>query len=39
MMRRAGLKFRPIEAAAGAIGGSGSTVFMIFAEAGEVVVL
>ncbi len=35
MMRRAGLKFRPIEAAAGAIGGSGSTEFMILAEAGE----
>jgi prolyl-tRNA synthetase len=35
MMRRAGLKFRPVEADSGAIGGSGSTEFMILAEAGE----
>jgi prolyl-tRNA synthetase len=35
MMRRAGLKFRPVEADSGAIGGSGSNEFMILAEAGE----
>jgi len=35
MMRLAGLKFRPVEADSGAIGGSGSTEFMILAEAGE----
>jgi prolyl-tRNA synthetase len=35
MLRRAGLKFRPVEADSGAIGGSGSTEFMILAEAGE----
>ena len=35
MMRRSGLKFRPVEADSGAIGGSGSTEFMILAEAGE----
>ena len=35
MMRRAGLKFRLVEADSGAIGGSGSTEFMILAEAGE----
>lgn len=35
MLRRAGLKFRPVEADSGAIGGSGSTEFMILTEAGE----
>jgi prolyl-tRNA synthetase len=35
MMRRTGLKFRPVDADSGAIGGSGSTEFMILAEAGE----
>src|SRR3569832_271897 len=39
MMRRSGLKFRAVEADSGAIGGSGSTEFMILAEAGEDVVL
>ncbi|HLO88963.1 MAG TPA: proline--tRNA ligase [Nostocaceae cyanobacterium] len=35
MLRRAGLKFRPVEADSGAIGGSGSTEFMVLADAGE----
>ena len=35
IMRRSGLKFRPVDADSGAIGGSGSTEFMILAEAGE----
>ncbi|MBU7582442.1 MAG: proline--tRNA ligase [Nostoc sp. TH1S01] len=35
MLRRAGLAFRPVEADSGAIGGSGSTEFMVLAEAGE----
>ena len=35
MMRRSGLKFRAVDADSGAIGGSGSTEFMILAEAGE----
>lgn len=35
MLRRAGLKFRAVEADSGAIGGSGSTEFMVLAEAGE----
>jgi prolyl-tRNA synthetase len=35
MLRRSGLKFRPVEADSGAIGGSGSTEFMVLAEAGE----
>lgn len=35
MLRRCGLKFRPVEADSGAIGGSGSTEFMILADAGE----
>jgi prolyl-tRNA synthetase len=35
MLRRSGLKFRPVDADSGAIGGSGSTEFMILAEAGE----
>lgn len=35
MLRRAGLAFRAVEADSGAIGGSGSTEFMILAEAGE----
>jgi prolyl-tRNA synthetase len=35
MMRRSGLKFRPLEAYSGAIGGSDSTEFMILADAGE----
>ncbi|MBF2064192.1 MAG: proline--tRNA ligase [Calothrix sp. C42_A2020_038] len=35
ILRRAGLAFRPVEADSGAIGGSGSTEFMVLAEAGE----
>jgi prolyl-tRNA synthetase len=35
MLRRCGLQFRPVEADSGAIGGSGSTEFMVLAEAGE----
>jgi prolyl-tRNA synthetase len=35
ILRRSGLQFRPVEADSGAIGGSGSTEFMILAEAGE----
>ena len=35
MLRRAGLAFRPVEADSGAIGGSGSTEFMVLAESGE----
>ncbi len=35
IMRRSGLRFRPVDADSGAIGGSGSTEFMILAEAGE----
>jgi prolyl-tRNA synthetase len=35
MLRRAGLAFRAVEADSGAIGGSGSTEFMVLAEAGE----
>ena len=35
MLRRCGLEFRPVEADSGAIGGSGSTEFMVLAEAGE----
>lgn len=35
MLRRAGLKFRSVDADSGAIGGSGSTEFMILADAGE----
>ncbi|MEO8891473.1 MAG: proline--tRNA ligase, partial [Coleofasciculaceae cyanobacterium] len=35
IMRRSGLKFRAVDADSGAIGGSGSTEFMILAEAGE----
>jgi prolyl-tRNA synthetase len=35
MLRRSGLAFRAVEADSGAIGGSGSTEFMILAEAGE----
>lgn len=35
MLRRSGLKFRAVEADSGAIGGSGSTEFMVLAEAGE----
>ncbi|MGB5633383.1 MAG: proline--tRNA ligase [Waterburya sp.] len=35
IMNRCGLKFRPVEADSGAIGGSGSQEFMILAEAGE----
>ena len=35
MMRRCGLEFRAVEADSGAIGGSGSTEFMILTEAGE----
>lgn len=35
MLRRSGLAFRPVEADSGAIGGSGSTEFMVLADAGE----
>jgi len=35
ILTRCGLKFRPVEADSGAIGGSGSQEFMILAEAGE----
>ncbi|GAX44731.1 prolyl-tRNA synthetase [Tolypothrix sp. NIES-4075] len=35
MLRRCGLAFRAVDADSGAIGGSGSTEFMILAEAGE----
>jgi prolyl-tRNA synthetase len=35
MLRRCGLKFRPVDADSGAIGGSGSQEFMVLAEAGE----
>ncbi|HYW19438.1 MAG TPA: proline--tRNA ligase [Nodularia sp. (in: cyanobacteria)] len=35
MLRRSGLVFRAVEADSGAIGGSGSTEFMVLADAGE----
>ncbi len=35
ILRRTGLAFRAVEADSGAIGGSGSTEFMVLAEAGE----
>ncbi|MEH1997397.1 MAG: proline--tRNA ligase [Nostoc sp.] len=35
ILRRSGLAFRAVEADSGAIGGSGSTEFMVLAEAGE----
>jgi prolyl-tRNA synthetase len=35
ILRRCGLNFRAVEADSGAIGGSGSTEFMVLAEAGE----
>ncbi|MBF2084569.1 proline--tRNA ligase [Thermoleptolyngbya sp. C42_A2020_037] len=35
MFTRTGLKFRPVEADSGAIGGSGSQEFMVLADAGE----
>ena len=35
MFRRCGLRFLPVEADSGAIGGSGSQEFMVLAEAGE----
>jgi prolyl-tRNA synthetase len=35
MLRRSGLSFRAVEADSGAIGGTGSTEFMVLAEAGE----
>ncbi len=35
MFRRCGLQFRAVEADSGAIGGAGSTEFMVLAEAGE----
>ncbi|MBE7382753.1 MAG: proline--tRNA ligase [Leptolyngbya sp. SIO1E4] len=35
ILRRCGLKFRAVDADSGAIGGSGSTEFMVLAEAGE----
>ncbi|MEM8603599.1 MAG: proline--tRNA ligase, partial [Cyanobacteria bacterium P01_H01_bin.121] len=35
MFRRCGLKFRPVQADSGAIGGSASQEFMILADAGE----
>lgn len=36
---RLGLKFRPVEADAGAIGGSGTHEFMVIAEAGEATIV
>ncbi|NCJ05814.1 proline--tRNA ligase [Synechococcales cyanobacterium C] len=35
ILRRCGLQFRAVEADSGAIGGSGSTEFMVLADAGE----
>lgn len=35
IFKRCGLKFRPVEADSGAIGGSGTHEFMVLAEAGE----
>lgn len=35
ILQRCGLEFRPVDADSGAIGGSGSTEFMVLAEAGE----
>lgn len=35
ILQRCGLAFRPVDADSGAIGGSGSTEFMVLAEAGE----
>ena len=35
ILQRCGLKFRAVDADSGAIGGSGSTEFMVLAEAGE----
>ncbi len=35
ILQRTGLAFRPVEADSGAIGGAGSTEFMVLAEAGE----
>jgi prolyl-tRNA synthetase len=35
ILQRCGLKFRAVEADSGAIGGSGSTEFMVLAEAGR----
>lgn len=35
ILRRCGLEFRAVDADSGAIGGSGSTEFMVLAEAGE----
>jgi prolyl-tRNA synthetase len=35
ILRRTGLQFRAVDADSGAIGGSGSTEFMVLAEAGE----
>ncbi|WP_315786774.1 proline--tRNA ligase [Fischerella sp. JS2] len=35
MLRRSGLAFRAVDADSGAIGGTGSTEFMVLAEAGE----
>ncbi len=35
ILRRTGLEFRAVDADSGAIGGSGSTEFMVLAEAGE----
>ncbi len=35
MLRRSGLAFRAVEADSGAIGGTGSTEFMVLADAGE----
>ncbi|MFM5960824.1 MAG: aminoacyl--tRNA ligase-related protein, partial [Dolichospermum sp.] len=35
MLRRSGLAFSAVEADSGAIGGSGSTEFMVLADAGE----
>ncbi len=39
IFKRCGLKFRPVEADSGAIGGNASQEFMVLAEAGEAVIL
>jgi prolyl-tRNA synthetase len=39
VFRRCGLKFRPVEADSGAIGGNASQEFMVLADAGEALIL
>lgn len=39
VFKRCGLKFRPVEADSGAIGGNASQEFMVLAEAGEALIL